>query len=105
MKINIRVMLVFSALTLSGCQTLVDPTIVDKAQDAAEDVCNFVPTAKTILGLLNAGLGAAAEIADTICKLIPKDPPKAGERRAPVVFKDVPIEGRYVPPTARRVGG
>jgi len=91
------------ALSLGGCATMPGGggTIADQikqAQAIAQQVCGFLPTAATVAGLFNVGLGSALAVASAICNAV-KPAPGARvartERGTPMV-RGVPIRGQFV---------
>lgn len=95
---------VIALMTVSGCQTNTPtPTAagtnanearedtVRIAKERAQQLCSFVPTAKTILEILDLGIpnvSKGALIAEKICDAI-------GTKSLNPNYKGVPIRGEY----------
>lgn len=94
--------IVFAALllALSGCQTTGTNGEVSEAQSQAAKLCKFVPTAKTILAILELGvphLSKATQIAEAICAEVGEVTDDTGGGGANFgAIERVSIEGKFV---------
>lgn len=96
-----RALLFATGVVLTGCQST--PTgngTVNEAQGIAKNLCLFVPTAKTILEILELGiphLSKAAQIAEAICSKV-GDPRSGGGTLKNAEIEGVKIKGEFVRP-------
>lgn len=101
MRVNkLGVMCILAGLT--GCVTPDTGTGgASSAQEAAKQICRFVPTAATVLSILKLGLPqltTAADVATAICEAVaPKTGPN-GAKSFPTnpSVAGVPIQGSFV---------
>jgi hypothetical protein len=77
--------------------------LVAQAQHIAQQICAFLPTANTIIEIVNLGvpgLGTAAAIANAICAAVPPPTPQTRRKAAPVAVHGyvlgVPVRGQRV---------
>lgn len=89
-----------ASLLISACATTSssDQTaIVQEVKDIASKVCSFLPTATTVLNIINLGdptLSNAQSIAQAICDVVDAKSVRAG---APLRVKGVRVHGHKIP--------
>jgi len=95
-----KIIPIVAVLMLGGCATMPGgggslAAQIAQAQAIAQQVCRFLPTAATVAGLFNAGIGSAIEVANAVCAAVTPQPGARVARGVPVV-RGVPIRGQFV---------
>lgn len=77
--------------------------LVAQAQQVAQQICAFLPTANTVIEIINLGvpgLGTASAIANAICSAVPPPTVREARRAAPVAVHGyvlgVPVRGQRI---------
>ena len=97
---TIQALVLSCAMAVGGCnsqQAQQAATIVDEVQQAAILACAFVPTATTILQILNASAGmTASAIATAVCQAVQASAPKSLSSGGHIRKFNVVINGQNV---------